>query len=401
MSALLKSSTMISLTEARRLIAAAVAPRLPRTVRLDQAHGLVLAEDITTDTPCPDADRSQMDGYVIRADAPPGTFRLTGEIPAGTLPTQPLLPGTCQRIYTGAILPPHGGRVIMQEDALTDGDQITLTTFHDRLYIRKKGCEALPGDIILPAGTRLGAVELSILAQLGITHPHIIPAPTVRHLATGGELVDPATQPHPGQIRDTNSTLLRALFATLGVTAFHTSREPDDPAALAKAADTPDDFLILSGGASVGDYDFSTRVLRQLGYTIHFDKVNLRPGKPLTFATRGTQAAFVLPGNPVSHFVCFHTAVRLAIECATGRPLAWPAIWLPLTDNTLLTPDPRETWWPAHVRVIEGQLTVTPKPWSSSANSFSLAGTNALILVNPTSPAQGRALTLLLEPPSA
>jgi molybdopterin molybdotransferase len=222
----------------------------------------------------------------------------------------------------------------------------------------------------------------------------------VRHLATGGELVDPSPTPGPGQIRDTNTHLLRALFSELGVRDFQTSRIADDPDATAEAAETEADLLILSGGASVGDYDFGAAALRKLGYQIHFDRVNLRPGKPLTFATRGAQAAFVIPGNPVSHYVCFHAAVRLAVECFTARPATWPAVWVPLAEGATLTPDPRDTWWPARVRAAEGQLTVTPKRWSSSGDTFSLAGTNALVLVNPDSPWQGRALTLLLEAPA-
>lgn len=392
---------MISLTEARRIIAEHVHPKPGTEVGLAEAHGRVLARDVVADAFYPAGDRSQMDGYVVRGDAVPGTFKLAGEVAAGQVPDRPINEGEAFRIFTGALLPEQGGRVVMQEDAVREGDRVVLAAFGERNFVRPKGSEAVPGKVMLQAGSWLGAPELAVLAQVGAVRPRVVPVPTVRHLATGGELVDPSENPGPGLIRDTNSTLLRALFASLGVESFSSSRVADDPELLTKSADTSDDFLILSGGASVGDYDFGAKVLRQLGYTIHFDRVNLRPGKPLTFATRGRQAAFVIPGNPVSHFVCFHTAVRLAVELAAGRAPSWPAVWVDLDDEGLpLAPDPRETWWPARVVVREGRLLAVPKRWSTSGDTFSLAGTNALVLVNPDSPSAGRALTLLLEPPA-
>ncbi len=392
---------MISLAEARRIIAMHVPARPGVEVSLAEACGRVLAADVAADGFYPAGDRSQMDGYVVRADAVPGAFRVAGEVPAGAVPVEPVKQGEAYRIFTGALLPPEGGRVVMQEDTRREGDVVVVEKFGPSRFVRVKGSEAAPGDVLLPAGTMLGAVELAILAQVGAVRPLVVPPPAVRHIATGGELVDASEVPGPGHIRDTNSPLLRALFASLGITAFSTRRVPDDLDVLVEAAESPADLLVLSGGAGVGDYDFSTKALRHLGFTVHFDRVNIRPGKPLTFATRGARAAFVLPGNPVSHFVCFQTAVRLAVELAAGRAPSWPAVWLELHGGEPLAADPRETWWPARAAVHEGRLTVTPRRWSSSGNTFSLAGTNALVLVNPDSPANGRALTLLLEPPAS
>jgi molybdopterin molybdotransferase len=157
---------------------------------------------------------------------------------------------------------------------------------------------------------------------------------------------------------------------------------------------------VLSGGASVGDYDFGAEALRRLGFTIHFDKINLRPGKPLTFATRGAQAAFVVPGNPVSHFVCFHVAIRLAVERLGGCAPAWNLVRLEVRGGETLRPNPRETWWPARAFVSEGRIVVAPKRWSTSGDTFSLAGTNALVRVPENSPVDGTAETLLLDVPA-
>lgn len=395
------SSFMITLAEARRLVAEHVRPRPAVETPLEGALGRVLAASVIADADYPAGDLAQMDGYVVRADAQPGVFRVAGTVAAGAVPVEAVRPGEAFRIFTGALLPPGGGRVIKQEDVRREGPLVVAEDFSGPAFIRAQGSEARRGAVVLPAGTRLGAAELAVLAQVGAVRPLVVDTPVVRHVATGSELVDPSATPGPGFIRDTNSTLLRSLLAEAGVTSFTTTRVADDEDALAAAAETDAGLLLISGGASVGDYDFGASVLRRLGYTIHFDRLSQRPGKPLTFATRGEQAAFVIPGNPVSHFVSYHTVVRLAVELASGLPPAWPLAWLDLRGGEPLTSDPRDTWWPAHVSVAEGKLAAAPRRWMGSGDSFALAGANALVLVNADSPAQGRALTLLLAPPAA
>ena len=339
-----------------------------------------------------------MDGYVIRGDALPGEFQVAGEIQAGADPDRKLAPGEAMRVFTGALLPPGGGRVIPQEQAERKGDRVNFAAFPNALFIRPEGSEARPGDVILPAGAVLGAPELAMLAQVGAVAPDVVGLPVVRHIATGGEIVPPEENPPHGKIRDTNTTLLAALLADLAA-SFTSSRCPDDPATLADLCTLPCDLLLISGGASVGDYDFGAEALRRLGFTIHFDKVNLRPGKPLTFATRGSQAAFVIPGNPVSHFVCFHVAIRLALDLLSGREPSWMLLDLEIEGGEALRVNPRETWWPARVRARAGTLAVSPLRWSTSGDTFSLAGANALVLVDESSPSGNRAKTLLLGPP--
>ncbi len=392
---------MIPLLEARRLIAAALSPLPVVSAPLSAARGRVLAEAVRAEAAYPSGDRSMMDGYALRADAEPGEFRIVGEIPAGTVPQYALQPGESMRIFTGALLPENAAKVVPQEDTKRSGEILQIETFPPRDFVRKQGSEANPGDVILPAGAKLDAAELAVLAQVGAVTPKIFPLPVIRQIATGGEIVDPAATPAPGQIRDTNSTLLAAQFAALGCEDFRSQRASDDLETLVALGSEPCDLLVLSGGASVGDYDFGAEALRRLGFTIHFDKVNLRPGKPLTFATRGAQAAFVVPGNPVSHFVCFHVALRLAVERLAGRAPAWDFLRLELHGGEPLRPDPRETFWPARASVNEGRFVVAPKRWSTSGDTFSLASTNALVRVHENSPADGWVETLLLDVPAA
>lgn len=385
---------MISLDEARQVIAECVS-RLPAVkVALGDSFGAMLAEDVRADADHPSADRSMMDGYVVRADAAPGSFRIAGEIAAGDVPLRDLENGEAMRIFTGAILPPGGGRVVMQEECTRNGGTVEIGNFPEPLFIRTKGSEAKSGAIVLGKGTRIGATEMAILAQVGSVEPTVIRRPVLKHIASGDELVAPETQPPQGKIRDTNSSLLAGLVAPFGL-SMASERFPDDTEALAKGMDGDWDLLLLSGGASVGDHDHGADVLRSSGFEIHFDKVNLRPGKPLTFATRGKQIAFVIPGNPVSHFVCFHVAIRLAIEMMGGIGPQWDFLDLEISNRSLIKPNPRETFWPARVSISEGNLIAEARKWSTSGDTFSLTETNALIRIGP----DGRHRTLLLDLP--
>ena len=390
---------MISLQEARRIITESLAPLPAVTLPLAQAHGGVLAAPVLADAWYPSGDRATMDGYVIRAGEEPGEFTVTGEIQAGTIPDQALGAREAMRIFTGALVPEGGGLVVPQEMAERKGEKVGIPVFPAPTFIRAKGSEAQPGGIILPTGARLGPAELAMLAQVGMVSPMVLRRPLVRHVATGGEIVPPDQTPPEGKIRDTNTTLLHALLHQEGMESVSSSHCGDDPAALADLGAEPCDLLLISGGASVGDYDFGAEALRRLGFTIHFNKVNLRPGKPLTFATKGSQAAFVIPGNPVSHFVCFHVAIRLAVERMSGLTPSWSFLDLDLHGDTCLKPDPRETFWPARAGVTSGTIVVSPLRWSTSGDTFSLAGTNALLQVNESSPSGNRVKTLLLAAP--
>ncbi len=386
---------MISLDEARQLITKHIASPPAQQTELENSFGFVLAEDILSDADYPSADRSMMDGYVVRADASPGKFQIVGEIAAADVSNRNIEKGEAMRIFTGAILPPSGGRVVMQEECLTNGGFVAIAEFPENLFVRTKSSEAITGEVVLKKGTRIGATEMAILAQIGCTNPQVFRRPILKHIATGDELVAPSENPVPGKIRDTNSSLLAGLLSPLGISS-NSTKVSDDPKAMAAATDGTWDLLLISGGASVGDHDHGADVLLASGFTIQFDKINLRPGQPLTFATRGKQIAFVIPGNPVSHFVCFHVAIRLAIETMCGITPNWDFLDVEITNPTLLKPNPRETFWPAQAFIAKGKLSSTAKNWSTSGDTFSLTAANALIRVDP----QGHHQTLLLDLPS-
>jgi molybdopterin molybdotransferase len=221
---------------------------------------------------------------------------------------------------------------------------------------------------------------VALLATVGATNPLVSPQARVVHLVTGSELVAADSQPPPGFIRDSNSPLVAALLAEAGATEIcqrHVSESVDEAL---NALDGEDfDLLLISGGASVGAYDGTVEILRRLGFTIHSSKVRSRPGKPLIFATRDACAAFGLPGNPLSHFVCFHLFVRRALDVMARRvPQSMLRVQI---DGERPEPDPRETWWPARVRAEEGLLIARPLPWRDSSDLTGLAPANALLRI--------------------
>ena len=377
---------MISLAEARAIIAEAIRPLDSAATPLATAQGRVLREDVAAEEDLPGFDRSAMDGYAVSAEDRSERFRIVGEIQPGAAPAVEIRVGECARIFTGAQIPAGASQVIMQENAARAGEWITPERRDAKTWIRHRGEDARRGDVLLRAGVRLGAGELALLAQLGVMQPRVSPAPRVIHFATGNELTDPAAVPAAGQIRDSNSTLTAALLAECGARLRHQRRCGDALEALTAgiaAAGAAWDMLLISGGASVGDYDFGTRALEALGFAIHFRQINLRPGKPLVFATRGRQVAFVIPGNPVSHFVTFHTAIRHALECLENAPSSWVLARLELAEDLPSPPDARETFWPAKVIVRDGALRAQPLAWQSSGDLRGLVGANALLRLVP------------------
>ncbi len=377
---------MISLAEARARIAEAVRALDSEIAPLAAAQGRVLRAEVAAQEDMPAFDRSAMDGYAVGAEDRSERFRVVGEIQPGTAPRVEIRAGECARIFTGAQIPAGASQVIMQENVERAGEWITPLRREATAWIRHRGEDVRCGEVLLRAGVRLGAGELALLAQLGVVQPRVSPSPRVIHFATGNELTDPAATPAAGQIRDSNSTLIAALLADCGARLAHQRRCGDAldtlTAAIAAAGDAWD-LLLISGGASVGDYDFGARALEALGFTIHFRQIDLRPGKPLVFATRGRQSAFVIPGNPVSHFVTFHTAIRLALECLESAPPSWPLAHIALAADLPAKPDARETFWPAHVALTDGVLRAHPLAWQSSGDLRGLVGANALLPVAP------------------
>lgn len=357
-------------------------------VDLASALGRVLREDVRAPEDQPAFDRSAVDGFAVRVDDPAREFRIVDRLRAGDWRPRKLALGEAVQIATGAALPGDGLQVVMLEDAHLSGDRVRILRRDEARRVRARGEDCRAGTLLVEAGTRLTPGGVGLLASVGVVRPLVTRLPQVLHLATGNEIVPPEQTPSSGQIRDSNSTLVRAFFEQWGITPAH-MRVGEDRAAIegalagrgAPIAEV--DLLVISGGASVGEHDFTRGVLEQTGFTVLVSQAATRPGKPLIVARRGRTVALGLPGNPLAHFVCLNLFGRAALERLLGLPERDPFARAELAANLDGEGHTRETLWPALVRCEAGRLIATPLRWRSSGDLTSLATANALLRVPP------------------
>jgi len=252
-----------------------------------------------------------------------------------------------------------------------------------RDHVRRRGEDARMGDVLVAEATRLGPGAIALLASVGCIRPKVTRGLEILHVATGNEIVAADEKPGPGQIRDSNSPLVAAWARTKGM-RVHQKRVGEDADALRHAIEGRRDVLLVSGGASVGGHDCTAEVLDAAGFEILVTKVAVRPGKPLIVGRRGEEWAFGLPGNPLSHFVCLHVFVDVALTAMQGGSRA-PVMFQGrvLAD---VNGNPRETWWPA----VEETAGLRPLRWASSGDMTALGTANALIRVPVSGLAAGR-----------
>jgi molybdopterin molybdotransferase len=357
---------------------------------LAEALGRVLRQAVLTSTPEPAFDRSSVDGYAVRIDDSADQFAVVDEIHAGQWKPRQLSPGQAVRIATGAALPSEGLQVLMKEDVEVSPGFVRRLSRHAELHIRKRGEDASAGHVVVEPGTVLQAGTLGLLASVGCVQPVVTRLPRVLHFATGNEIVSPDQAPAPGQIRDSNSTLVRAFLADWGIAPVQ-QRVGEDGEQLARAlgsATSHCDLLLISGGASVGPHDVTAPVLQQAGFAILVSKTTARPGKPLILAKRGTTLAFGLPGNPLAHFVCLNLYVRAALELWSDQTVKSQFSPGLLASDLDARGNGRETFWPARRELREGGAWLTPLPWNGSGDLTCLARADALLRV----PANARSL---------
>ncbi len=369
---------MLSVEQLHELIALRVGPLPVRRVPLAEARGLSLAECLFAPADEPAFDRSAMDGFAIDLGAGAGRFRIVGECLPGQPQPSALRLDEALRVFTGSALPP-GVRVVMQEEARVDGGEVVIERVGGPSHVRLRASAAKKGDVLLPAGVRLTPAALAVLASAGEVMPLVTPRPRVFHLTTGSEVVDAGLSPQPGQIRNTNAPLIRALLEEFGaawVGSCHVGEDPGEAVKVCRRFEADLDVLLISGGSSVGTHDHTGEVLEELGFEIVCRKVNCRPGKPLLLGVGRGRVAVGLPGNPVSHFAAFHVFVRRILALLAGVPApGWRQVCLLSSD--VVRPDPRETFWPAWL----DNSGVEALAWLDSGHLGVLVGVNALIRV--------------------
>jgi molybdopterin molybdotransferase len=323
---------MLNIEEALKAILDHATPLTPVTMLLDEAAGLVLAEDVIAHGNVPPFANSAMDGFAVIAtdiqqasEATPVRLRILEDVPAGSVATQPVRPGTAIRIMTGAPLPDGADTIVHVEVTRTEGNDVfILLALKTGVNVRRAGEDMKDGATILTIGTVLRPGEIGVCAAAGHGTVTVYPRVRVAVLTTGSELVDATQVPGPGQIRDANAHSLRAQVAAMGAEPVVFARVPDTREAVRFALEqalTQADVVLTNGGVSVGDYDFVKDVLQEMGAELVFWRVKQKPGKPMAFWTLGAKRIVGLPGNPVSCMVCAEEYVRPLVRRMMGHAL--------------------------------------------------------------------------------
>ncbi|MFZ4777019.1 MAG: molybdopterin molybdotransferase MoeA, partial [Terrimicrobiaceae bacterium] len=369
---------MIEIEQLWREIDERVASLPGEPATLIKALHRVSIEDVLSPHDLPAFDQSSMDGFAF-ASLPPGSCLVTGAIAAGSPLAISIKEGSAVRILTGALVPGGTVAIAKQEDCeLKDGHvslraRVCLSAGEN---IRPRGGVFQTGDILLKSGTRISPGAIALLASAGINSLKIVRQAAVLHLVTGDEIIASGSPLGPGQTYDSNGPMIAALLAESGLEVVR-RQLPDDASLLEQQIGCYEgDLLLVSGGSGPGERDHTLKALESSGYTVHCSRLNSRPGKPLIFATRGSQVAFGLPGNPLSHWVCFQAFVKRALRRLHGLPEPeMPCAGI--TGYPESVGDGRRTWTPG---VYWPGGEVRPLPWKHSGDLTPLAEANVLIL---------------------
>jgi molybdopterin molybdotransferase len=330
---------MLSVEQAQAEILGRARPLPTERVDILAALGRVLAEPLRSTRRIPPWPNSSMDGYAVRAidTRPAATLRVIDRVIAGSLPTRTVGAGEATRIFTGAPMPSGADAVVPQEDVDAHDGVIALrATVEAGAFVRPAGEDVREGDLVLEPGRAIGAAEIGLLATLGRTHVAVGRRPRVAVLSTGNELADLGTEPTPAQIPNSNTYSLMAQITESGGLPLNLGVAPDRLEVIAEriTRGREADVLVTSAGVSVGELDLVREALVNAGADLHLWKVDMRPGKPITFGSLAGRPVFGLPGNPVSAMVTFELFVRPMILTMQGRR----AISRPRIRATAVTP---------------------------------------------------------------
>lgn len=382
---------MISYSEAQAIILDQVRPISIEMRPLEKARNLYLAKNVCAPFPIPRFDHSAVDGYAIKAsdvssahNENPVSLKVIGTVKTGDVALETLSSGTAIRIFTGAMIPPGANTVVMVEDVLLANDTIQVSSpINTDKNIRRTGEEFAKDSICLSRSTKLTPAAIGLAATLGLSHVSVYQKPRVSLVITGSELVEPGVPLSDAQIYDSNRFALTAALAELGIECILTQSIRDDEKALRlclEQALREADVVITSGGASVGDVDYVKPALREMGATIHFDKVAIKPGKPTVFATLADKLILGLPGNPVSALVTFLLFVKPTLQKMMGRSIEAHGVQFATLDGTLTKRTPRTEFVRAKTTVNNDVTVVTPCSGQESHMLGGLVTADSLII---------------------
>ena len=393
---------MISVFEAKKIIDENVSPLQPVTLKLQASAGLILAENIYATTDIPAFPQSSMDGYAFSFDdwKENKKLKIIGEVAAGSNASFNLTPGNAVRIFTGAAVPAGADTIIMQEKIKTQNGELIIEdeTLQVGNSVRPKGSEIKAGALALEKGNILSPAAIGFLAGIGIDKVEVYSNPSISIIITGNELQQPGQPLQYGQVYESNSFALKAVLKQLQIDNVEVSYAADKPEIVRntlKEALIQSDVVLLTGGISVGDYDFVLQAATECGIEKLFHKIKQRPGKPLYFGKKENKLIFGLPGNPSSVLTCFYQYVIPALEKLSKRRIGLQTLRAPLAKafqkNTGLT---------HFLKGFYDGKTATPLDAQESFRLISFAKANCLVQIDEeiTSLKEGELVNVYLLP---
>jgi molybdopterin molybdotransferase len=328
---------MISVAEAKKIIGENVAPLPLQNISLEKTAGCVLAEDIFSPIHLPPFPQSSMDGYAFSFSdwQAKMKIKISGSIAAGSQNNNELKPGSAVRIFTGAAVPTGADTVVMQEKIIVENGELIIRdeNIKQGMNVRPTGLEIKPGVFALKKGTFINPASTGFLASMGINEVPVYPKPAVTIIITGDELKEPGSSLLHGQIYESNSYTLVAALAQVRIEPVHVLRVKDDLELITgslKEALSNSDVVLLTGGISVGDFDFVLQATINNNVQKLFHGIKQKPGKPLYFGKVEDKYVFGLPGNPASELTCFYEYIAPALGRMCNRDFSLKKLHVPI-----------------------------------------------------------------------
>jgi molybdopterin molybdotransferase len=373
---------MITFEEALGIVMRSAFETKTETISFTVSDGRILAEDIASDIDMPSFNRSAVDGYACRRTEIKNDLEVVEILPAGKIPERSVGQNQCSKIMTGAIVPEGCDMVFMVEDSenLTSG-KIRFTGKNSKSNISFKGEDVKTGKVVLRSGKFIKPQDIAVMASVGHTNVIVKKKPLIGILSTGDELVEPSDIPGTSKIRNSNAYQLMSQVTRAGGTGCYYGIAPDKEDItfeMIKKAISENDIVILTGGVSMGDFDFVPSVMIRAGVKILFDKVNVQPGKPTTFGVHSKAIVIGLPGNPVSSFIQFETLVRPLINKMMGYNWKPSEQNLPMAVTYERKSPVRMGWVPV---IITGKMEVMPVDFHGSAHISALPEADGIFAV--------------------
>ena len=374
---------MLTFERALDTVLSSARPLGSERVDIADASNRILAENVKSDMNIPPFNKSAMDGYACRRVDLANELTVIETIPAGYVPTKALRANQCSKIMTGGMVPKGADCVIMKEYVETIVENtVRFIGEQTKDNICRQAENIKAGDIVLRKGTIISSQHIAVLASVGNTQPLVAAMPKIGVIATGDELVEPASQPEPSQIRNSNSFQLAAQIGNAGAIAtnYGIARDATNIIdSVFKKAARENNVVIISGGVSVGDFDFVPEMLRRNNIDLLFEKIAVKPGKPTVFGVSEEIYCFGLPGNPVSTFVLFEVLVKPFIYKLMGHVYKPLNVRMPMGERVTIKKTKRQKWLPV---TITNEGTVKLVEYHGSAHISSLCSADGLINVD-------------------